>query len=92
MRKLLALAGLFAVSPALAQTPSLPDGPAKQTVETVCATCHALTQVTGAGHSPEDWDAVVRKMMNAGAQIPPEQVSAVIDYLAKNFPPKTLPP
>jgi len=92
MRILLVLAGLFAVSPALAQTVSLPDGSAKPMVETACATCHALTRVTGAGHSPADWDAVVRKMVNAGAQVPPDQILAIVDYLAKNFPPKTLPP
>jgi len=89
---LLAIAGLFAISPALAQTSSLPDGPAKQTVETACAACHALTQVTGAGHSPEDWDAVVRKMVAAGAEVRADQIPIIVDYLAKNFPPKTLPP
>ena len=92
MRILLVLAGLFAISPALAQTASLPDGPAKQAVETACATCHALTRVTGAGHSPEDWANVVQKMVNAGAQVPSDQIPAIVDYLAKNFPPKTLPP
>ena len=92
MRMLLAIAGLIAISPALAQAPSLPDGPGKQTVETACVTCHALTQVTGAGHSPEDWAHVVQKMVNAGAQIPPDQIPVIVDYLAKNFPPKTLPP
>jgi hypothetical protein len=96
MRKWLALAGLFAVSPdfspAWGQARLLPDGPAKHTVETACVSCHALTQVTGAGHSPEEWEIVVHRMVDAGAQVPPDQVSAVIDYLAKNFPPKTLPP
>ena len=89
MRKLLALAGLFAVSPACAQ--SLPEGPGKSVVETACATCHALTRVTRTGHSPADWEAVVKKMIDAGAQVPPDQVAAVTDYLTKNFPPKSLP-
>jgi hypothetical protein len=92
MRTWLVFAGLFAFSPALAQVPLLPEGPAKHTVESACATCHALTQVTGAGHSPEDWDAVVRKMVNAGAQVRADQIPIIVDYLAKNFPPKTLPP
>ncbi|HKX35485.1 MAG TPA: hypothetical protein VJM79_02310 [Rhizorhapis sp.] len=52
---------------------------------------HALTRVTGAGHSRADWDNVVHMMVNAGAQVPPDQVPVVIDYLAKNFPPKPLP-
>jgi len=96
MRKWLVLAGLFAISPVFSpswgQARLLPDGPAKHIVEMACVTCHALGQVTGAGHSPEEWEIVVQKMINAGAQLPPDQIQAVIDYLAKNFPPKTLPP
>ena len=96
MRKWLAIAGLFAISPAFSpawgQARALPDGPAKHAVETACATCHALTRVTGAGHSRQDWEFVVRKMVNAGAEVPPDQLFMVIDYLAENFPPKTLPP
>jgi hypothetical protein len=91
MRTLLALASLFAASPAFAQTPLLPDGPAKHTIETACATCHALSRVTGAGHTQADWEAVVNKMINAGAQVSPADVPAMVDYLAKNFPPKSLP-
>jgi len=93
-RKRLVFACLFVVSldfsPAWGQARALPDGPAKHTVETACAACHALTRVTGAGHSRQDWESVVQKMVNAGAEVPPDQVSSVIDYLAENFPPKTL--
>src|SRR5689334_2279668 len=90
--KSLVLAGLFLVSPVFAQSAAvLPDGPAKQTVETACVACHAITRVTGAGHSRADWDNVVHMMVNAGAQVPADQVPSVVDYLAKNFPPKALP-
>jgi hypothetical protein len=96
MRKWLVLAGVFAVSPAFSpawgQARELPDGPAKHIVEITCVACHALAQVTGAGHSPQEWEIVVHRMINAGAQMPPDQIPVVIDYLAKSFPPKTLPP
>ena len=96
MRKSLVLAPFFSIPllvilPVIAQTAALPEGPAKQTVENACATCHALTRVTGAGHSRSEWDTVVHMMVNAGAKVPSDQVPVVIDYLAKNFPPKTLP-
>jgi len=29
----------------------LPEGPGKATVENACAACHALTNITNAGHS-----------------------------------------
>jgi len=34
---------------------------------------------------------VVQRMINAGAQVPADQVPLVVDYLARNFPPKALP-
>lgn len=90
-RKSFLLAGLLIASPVFAQGSRLPDGPAKHTVETACSACHALSKVTGAGHGRAEWDAVVHKMINAGAQIPAGQIPVVVDYLAENFPPKTLP-
>jgi competence protein ComEA len=96
MPKLFACAGFLTVPlimalPAFGQA-TLPVGPAKHLVETACSKCHALTRVTGAGHSRPDWDVVVHRMINAGAEVPADQVPPVIDYLARNFPPKTLPP
>ena len=96
MAKLIASAGFLTITavmvmPAFSQA-TLPVGPAKHLVETACSACHALTRVTGAGHSRPDWDLVVHRMLNAGAEVPADQVSLVVDYLAKNFPPRTLPP
>jgi hypothetical protein len=85
----LAVAAMTAV-PAFGQA-TLPVGPAKHLVETACSACHALARVTGAGHSRPDWDLVVQRMINAGAQVPADQVPLVVDYLARNFPPKELP-
>jgi virginiamycin B lyase len=78
---------LFAGPSALAQT-ALPDGPGKITVQNACAACHELSRVTGAGHSRADWENVLHMMVNAGAKVPPDQFPVVVDYLAKNFPPR----
>ncbi|HUO93208.1 MAG TPA: hypothetical protein VMU22_09815 [Rhizomicrobium sp.] len=80
----------FAASSALAQT--LPDGAAKDTVASTCSSCHALTMITRSGHTRAEWDTVVHMMMNAGAQVPADRITTIVDYLAKNFPPKALPP
>jgi virginiamycin B lyase len=84
---------LFAAPSAPAQTmlpATLPDGPGKNTVQTACAACHALSRVTNAGHSHAEWDTVLHMMVNAGAKVPADQFPVVVDYLAKNFPAKTV--
>jgi len=85
-----ALAILVGAMPASAQ-PVLPDGPGKIAVENACQACHALSNVTNAGHTPKDWDTVVHMMVNAGAKLTPDQVPVVVNYLAAHFPPRALP-
>ena len=56
-------ATLCAAAQALAQAPdsgtpeqvALPDGAAKQTVETVCVACHDLRRVVRSNYSAEEW-------------------------------------
>ena len=73
-------------------TVQLPDGDAKQTVETACSACHSLTNITSSqGHTPEEWKTTVAMMLNVGAAVPPEQVEMVTNYLIKNFPEKPGP-
>ncbi|HEY1877076.1 MAG TPA: hypothetical protein VGG66_06375, partial [Rhizomicrobium sp.] len=62
---LLSAALIFAAAPVFAQA-MLPDGPGKETVAGACGSCHALTNVTNAGHSRADWDTVVHMMVNVG--------------------------
>ena len=69
---------LFLASPAFAQS-ALPEGPGKSTVEQACAACHALTNITRAGHSRQEWDTVLHMMINAGAKVPPDQFQTVAD-------------
>ena len=68
------------------QQSGLPDGPVKSLVAGACTTCHADTMITQNGHTREDWKLVVERMVSAGAEIPANQMAAVTDYLAKNFP------
>jgi virginiamycin B lyase len=85
----IALLVCFAAS---AQGQSLPAGDAKTLVETACTTCHATTMITSAGHTTEDWKLLVERMVSAGADVPPNQMAMVTDYLAKNFPETNVPP
>jgi virginiamycin B lyase len=70
----------------------LPDGDGKQTVETVCATCHTLDRVVDAGLNRDGWQFVIKIMLNNGAPLTEDQIPVVVDYLAKNYPEKPQPP
>jgi virginiamycin B lyase len=63
----------------------------KNIVETACTTCHALSLITGAGHTAADWKLVVERMVAAGAEVPKNQIAPVTDYLAKSFPEGNVP-
>lgn len=69
----------------------LPAGDAKSIVETTCTTCHALTLITGAGHTAADWKLLVERMVAAGADVPKNQIASVTDYLTKSFPEGNIP-
>jgi virginiamycin B lyase len=74
------------ILPALAQ--NLPNGNGREMVETICSGCHDLSPITDAGFSRQDWETVVKSMIDMGADIKPEQVPVIANYLAANFPPK----
>jgi virginiamycin B lyase len=75
------------ILPALAQ--DLPNGNGRDMVQMICTGCHDLEPITGAvGFSRQDWETVVKSMIDMGADIKPEQVVVITNYLAANFPPK----
>jgi hypothetical protein len=55
-------------------------------VQTACAACHSLGNITNSGHSPEEWKTTVAMMLNVGANVPKDKVGTVLNYLIKNFP------
>jgi virginiamycin B lyase len=68
---------------------SLPAGEGKDMVEKICAGCHDLAPITESlGGTKTDWEMVVQSMIQMGAEIKPEQVALISNYLAQNFPPK----
>ena len=89
MRTLL-LSGLLLASSALADESQikLKDGPGKDLVVAHCVMCHSLDYIQA--NSPfmprQVWEAEVTKMIKAyGAQVPPEDVAKIVDYLTTNY-------
>ncbi len=64
----------------------LPDGDGKALAVEYCQDCHKLSNVTTAHKSEDEWHDTIEIMMIRGARIPEDQVSALVHYLAKNFP------
>ena len=91
-------AGTAATAPAAASAPAassaaapkpveLPDGEGKQIATEDCQACHKLTNITKAHKSLDDWKDTVQTMIDRGANVPPEKVDVLVQYLAKNFGP-----
>ncbi|HTD35622.1 MAG TPA: hypothetical protein VK665_18375 [Candidatus Elarobacter sp.] len=84
---LIAAALLCCAVPVRSQS-TLPEGPGRELVTAHCLACHGASQITRSGHDRDGWRNTVAMMINAGAKLPANQVDAVVDYLAKNFPAK----
>jgi competence protein ComEA len=64
---------------------TLPEAPAKKTVENVCGACHDVGTATGKRHTKAGWDAVIDAMANRGARATDQEFDAIVEYLAKYF-------
>ena len=74
-----------------ANAQSLPNGAAKDVVQSACSACHQLNVVTNAGHTPDEWNRIVGEMVIKGAAVSAAQVPVLTQYLASNFPPRARP-
>jgi len=82
----LTFVSVAAFSPAHAQEEALlPEGPGRTFVLENCAGCHALSTITKAGYSYNDWAIVIRRMLGL-REISMEGVAEAAAYLAKAFP------
>jgi competence protein ComEA len=65
---------------------TLPDGPGKETFQTVCSMCHSPTAVIGKQGTRQWWQSKVTEMLQEVTDVPDSDVNAIVAYLAKNFP------
>jgi len=70
---------------AAADPAQLPEGKGKEIVAKACADCHALSTVSEAKHSPEEWPGVVQSMIDRGASVSADDLDPLTEYLSKNF-------
>ena len=72
------------VAGACAQT--LPEGPGKETFQSVCSRCHTPDAVIGKQGSRQWWQSKVTEMLQEDTDVPGPDIDAIVAYLAKNFP------
>jgi hypothetical protein len=63
-----------------------PDAALAALVNTACSGCHSMDRVNNKKGDKDAWSTTVERMKEKGADIPDEQLAAVIDYLAKIHP------
>jgi competence protein ComEA len=63
----------------------LPDGPGKEAVGKICIDCHDSGNFRKARFTTEEWTDSVEDMVQRGATGTPQELEAVVAYLAKNF-------
>ena len=65
----------------------LPDVAGKDVVVRVCTKCHGPGNIAKKRLNRDDWDDQVADMVERGAKATPEELAAVVDYLATSFGP-----
>ena len=81
--------GFLAVVAAGQSPPVLPEGPGKELVEAVCTACHTLDRVVAKRGTKAEWQDKVLEMLQEDPDITQQERDQIVEYLAKNFPPKT---
>ena len=67
---------------------AFPDGEGKAIVLGVCTKCHGPTNFTTLRMSRTGWEDEVEDMKDKGAIGTDDDFKRIVDYLAKNFPPR----
>jgi sulfite dehydrogenase (cytochrome) subunit B len=80
--------GAASVAVADEQTVTLKNAPGHEVVENNCAACHSLDypRTNAPFLDNKGWQAEVDKMIKVyGAEIAPQDASAIVEYLARNY-------
>ncbi|MBZ5576988.1 MAG: helix-hairpin-helix domain-containing protein [Acidobacteriia bacterium] len=75
---------LLLAIPAAAQT--LPDGPGKELVQTICTECHDPARIVAQQKTKADWAAKVTEMLQEAPDVTEAERATIVQYLAAQFP------
>jgi mono/diheme cytochrome c family protein len=63
-----------------------PPGPGLDLIKQSCVSCHDIYMITSKRKTPDDWATLVGLMADRGAEVTPEEIDVIAEYLAKNYP------
>jgi competence protein ComEA len=69
----------------------LPDGPGRVETQKLCSQCHELEKSFSTHQDQAGWQRTIEKMVAFGMKGTEKEVSAVLEYLVKNYPADDVP-
>ena len=84
---LTAVISIFAgVAVSAQQAPSdPPPGEGLDLIQRSCTSCHDIYMITTKRKTPQEWATIVALMADRGADVTPEEMRIIEDYLSQNF-------
>jgi len=68
--------------------PVFQKGPDQELVVRVCTPCHAPEQVIAKHHTADEWDAIIGRMLDRGAQANETEQDRILAYLVRFYGPQ----
>ena len=62
-----------------------PPGPGLELIQRSCISCHDIYMITTKRKTPEQWAEVMDLMMARGAEVTPDEMQIIEEYLSQNF-------
>jgi hypothetical protein len=62
-----------------------PPGPGLDLIQRSCTSCHDIYTITTKRKTPKEWTTIVGVMADRGADVTPEEMQVIEDYLSQNF-------
>lgn len=89
---LLSLAAAIGALPAQQSTPiEPPPGPGLELIQRSCVSCHDLYTILQKRRTPAEWADTLGLMTDRGAEVTPDEMKVIQDYLRHNFAPRNPP-
>ncbi len=81
------VASIFASVPLWAQQApgEPPAGPGLELIQRSCISCHDIYMITTKRKTPQQWAEVMDLMAARGAEVTPEEMQIIEEYLSQNF-------
>ena len=70
----------------MAMGADLPEGPGRHILLRACVGCHQADSLGAYRHTRQEYQEIVYRMAERGAQASGKELDQIVEYMAKNFP------